>query len=168
MSDARPNRNPVFNLARGAAIITKPPPFDFENVFLRVFPLRADIHALRLFCDRYLNIAPEFVTVVDDGTQEYARGSINVDDEGILSQRTVLVENGILKSYMHDRISAAHYGVGAQPWGRSVRRVRGYRIAEVAGLKSPSASLTPPALTCPLCWGALDANPAANCPGVRS
>jgi TldD protein len=63
-------------------------------------------------------IAPDFVTIVDDGTCPSERGSINVDDEGILSARTVLVENGILKSYMHDRISAAHYGVSPTGNGR--------------------------------------------------
>ncbi len=63
-------------------------------------------------------IAPDFVTIVDDGTCPDERGSINVDDEGIVSERTVLVENGILKSYMHDRISAAHFGVAPTGNGR--------------------------------------------------
>ena len=63
-------------------------------------------------------IAPEFVTIVDDGTNPFERGSINVDDEGILTEQTVLVENGILKSYMHDRISAMHYGVKPTGNGR--------------------------------------------------
>jgi TldD protein len=56
-------------------------------------------------------IAPSFVTILDDGTNERMRGSINIDDEGTPAQRTVLVENGILRSYMHDRISAGHYKV---------------------------------------------------------
>lgn len=63
-------------------------------------------------------IAPEFVTIVDDGTNPDERGSINVDDEGVTSERTVLVENGILRSYMHDRISAAHYKVAPTGNGR--------------------------------------------------
>lgn len=63
-------------------------------------------------------IAPDFVTIVDDGTNPFERGSINVDDEGILSQRTVLVENGVLRSYMHDRISAMHYKVAPTGNGR--------------------------------------------------
>jgi TldD protein len=54
-------------------------------------------------------IAPDLVTIVDDGTQPNLRGSINVDDEAQDSQRTVLVDKGILRSYMHDRISAKHY-----------------------------------------------------------
>jgi len=63
-------------------------------------------------------IAPEFVSIVDDGTNPHMRGTINADDEGQLSRRTVLVEKGILTSYMHDRISAAHYGVETTANGR--------------------------------------------------
>jgi TldD protein len=54
-------------------------------------------------------VAPDFVTIVDDGTLENERGALNVDDEGTPCERTVLVENGILASYMHDRMSATHY-----------------------------------------------------------
>lgn len=63
-------------------------------------------------------VAEPFVTIVDDGTWKSARGSINFDDEGTASQRTVLVENGILKSYMHDRISARYYGLSSTGNGR--------------------------------------------------
>jgi len=63
-------------------------------------------------------IAPESVTIHDDATVEAARGSINVDDEGSEVEDTVLVENGILKSYLHDRISARHYGVESTGSGR--------------------------------------------------
>ena len=51
-------------------------------------------------------IASDEVTIVDDGTILNARGAINHDDEGISGQRTTLVENGVLRSYMHDQISA--------------------------------------------------------------
>ena len=61
-------------------------------------------------------IAP-CVTIIDDGTQHGARGSINIDDEGN-GQRTTLVENGALRTYMHDRISAQHYGVECTGNGR--------------------------------------------------
>lgn len=65
-------------------------------------------------------IAPKEVTIVDDGTRPHSRGSINVDDEGVLGQRTVLVEEGTLRTYMHDRISAKHYGV--EPTGNGRRQ----------------------------------------------
>jgi TldD protein len=63
-------------------------------------------------------VANEHVTVVDNGTNPNKRGSINVDDEGNPSERTVLVENGILRSYLHDKISAKHYGVEPTGSGR--------------------------------------------------
>jgi len=63
-------------------------------------------------------IAPTDVTIVDDATIEGARGSLNVDDEGSPTERTVLVQDGILTSYMHDRISARHYGVPSTGSGR--------------------------------------------------
>ncbi|MCA9729358.1 MAG: TldD/PmbA family protein, partial [Candidatus Eisenbacteria bacterium] len=63
-------------------------------------------------------VANPNVTVVDNGTLDGIRGSINVDDEGNPSERTVLVENGILRSYLHDRISAQHYGVASTGSGR--------------------------------------------------
>jgi TldD protein len=56
-------------------------------------------------------VAPEFVTIVDDGTIANERGALDVDDEGRECERTVLVENGILASYLHDSISARHYGL---------------------------------------------------------
>ncbi len=64
-------------------------------------------------------VAESFVTIVDDGTMKATRGTINVDDEANDSQRTVLVENGILRSYMHDHISANFYKV--QPTGNGRR-----------------------------------------------
>ena len=63
-------------------------------------------------------IAPKEVTIVDDATLPFARGSINVDDEGNATERTVLVEQGTLRTYLHDRISARHYGVPATGSGR--------------------------------------------------
>lgn len=65
-------------------------------------------------------IAENFVTIVDDGTNQNERGSINIDDEGNDTERTVLVENGILKSYLHDRISADYYKV--KPTGNGRRQ----------------------------------------------
>jgi len=63
-------------------------------------------------------IAPEFVTIVDDGTLPGLRGSIHADDEGEKSQRTVLVENGIFRTFLHDRISAEHFGLAPTGNGR--------------------------------------------------
>src|SRR5437588_460162 len=51
-------------------------------------------------------VASEKCTVVDDGTLPSRRGSLNVDDEGSPTQNTVLIENGILKGYISDRLSA--------------------------------------------------------------
>jgi len=63
-------------------------------------------------------IAPDFVTIVDDGTCDNERGALNVDDEGNETERTVLVENGVLRSYLHDSISARHYDVPTTGSGR--------------------------------------------------
>jgi TldD protein len=64
------------------------------------------------------SVASPLCTVVDDATIVSARGSINVDDEGTLGGRNVLIENGILVGYMHDRISARHFGTKATGNGR--------------------------------------------------
>ncbi len=63
-------------------------------------------------------VASPLCTVVDDGTISGRRGSLNVDDEGIATQNTVLIENGILKGYMQDRMNAGLMGVGSTGNGR--------------------------------------------------
>lgn len=63
-------------------------------------------------------ICPEGINIVDDGTLAYNRGSGNYDDEGVPGEKTYMVENGILRSYLHDRISAQFYGVTPTGNGR--------------------------------------------------
>ncbi|MEW6409023.1 MAG: TldD/PmbA family protein [Nitrospirota bacterium] len=63
-------------------------------------------------------VASKIITVVDDATLPNKRGSFRFDDEGVEAQRTVLVENGILKGYMYDRLSAMKDGVRPTGNGR--------------------------------------------------
>ena len=63
-------------------------------------------------------VAAPGVTVVDDGTLGERRGSLTVDDEGTPTSATVLIEDGILKSYMHDRMNARLMGQAATGNGR--------------------------------------------------
>ncbi len=65
-------------------------------------------------------VAEPFVTIVDDGTVPHLTGSLNVDDEGTPGQETVLVDKGILTSYMHDKISAKYYSI--KPTGNGRRQ----------------------------------------------
>ncbi len=63
-------------------------------------------------------IANEKVTAIDDGTIPGAWGSVNIDDEGHPTQRNVLIENGILKSYMIDRLGSRRMGMEMTGNGR--------------------------------------------------
>jgi TldD protein len=63
-------------------------------------------------------VASELVTVIDDGTIPNRRGSLNVDDEGTPTGRTVLIENGVLRGYMQDRLNARLMGLPATGNGR--------------------------------------------------
>ncbi len=63
-------------------------------------------------------VAAPGVTVVDDGTIAQRRGSLNVDDEGHVTQRNVLIEDGILKGYLQDSLNARLMGVAATGNGR--------------------------------------------------
>lgn len=59
-------------------------------------------------------VASELVTLCDSGESEYAPGAggvVLVDDEGVAAQRVTIIERGILKSYLHNRETAAHFGV---------------------------------------------------------
>lgn len=69
-------------------------------------------------------IAHEKVTAIDDGTLPGEWGSINIDDEGTPSQRNVLIDNGILKSYMIDKFNGRRMGMA--PTGSSRRQSFSY------------------------------------------
>ncbi|MFR6473556.1 MAG: TldD/PmbA family protein, partial [Turicibacter sanguinis] len=70
-------------------------------------------------------VASEFVTAIDDGTIPNAWGSLNVDDEGTKTQRNVLIENGILKSYLVDKLNGRRMNMAST--GSSRRQ--NYRFA---------------------------------------
>ncbi|HPE95179.1 MAG TPA: TldD/PmbA family protein [Bacillota bacterium] len=73
------------------------------------------------FCNKLgEKIAGDKVTAVDDGTIPNAWGSVNIDDEGHPSQRNVLIENGVLKSYLVDRFNARR--MGTVPTGSARRQ----------------------------------------------
>jgi TldD protein len=63
-------------------------------------------------------VASDLCTVVDDGTLPGRRGSLSIDDEGTPTQNTVLIENGILKGYMQDKLNARLMGVKPTGNGR--------------------------------------------------
>ncbi|CAH0327051.1 Metalloprotease TldD [Rahnella aquatilis] len=63
-------------------------------------------------------VASELCTVVDDGTLPGLRGSLAIDDEGVPGQYNVLIENGVLKGYMQDKLNARLMGVAPTGNGR--------------------------------------------------
>ena len=63
-------------------------------------------------------VAAPGVTVVDDGAMEQRRGSLTIDDEGTPTRRNILIEDGILKSYLQDRLNARLMGMEATGNGR--------------------------------------------------
>ncbi len=64
-----------------------------------------------IFCDLLgKKVCDEHINVVDDGTIAFNRGAVNFDDEGVEGQKTYIVKEGILTSYLHDRISASIMG----------------------------------------------------------
>lgn len=73
-----------------------------------------------VFSDRMgQRICRKGINILDDGTIPYSRGSVNYDDEGVPGQKTYMVRDGILNSYLHDRISARWFGV--EPTGNGRR-----------------------------------------------
>ena len=63
-------------------------------------------------------VASEECTIVDDGTLPFRRGSLNIDDEGTPTTRTVLIERGILRGYITDRLNARLMGIPLTGNGR--------------------------------------------------
>ena len=88
---------------------------------------------ISIFSDKMNSaVAEKFVTIVDDGTNLNLRGTINTDDEGNDTERTYLVEDGILRNYLHDRISAEHYKV--KPTGNGRRQ--SFRFAPMPRMRN--------------------------------
>jgi len=72
-----------------------------------------------VFCDKLgSRVAPDCVTAIDDGTIKNGWGSLNVDDEGAPTQKTVLIEKGILKSYIVDEMGSRQTGYARTGSGR--------------------------------------------------
>ena len=87
-------------------------------------------------------ICPEGINIVDDGTLLWNRGSGNYDDEGVPGEKTYMVEDGILRSYLHDRISASWYGV--KPTGNGRREnFRYHPIPRMRATYMESGNSTP-------------------------
>lgn len=77
-------------------------------------------------------VGQDVLTAIDDGTIANHWGSLNVDDEGMPAQRTVLIQNGILQGYLSDRIGARQVGV---PRTGSARR-ESYKYAPVSRMRN--------------------------------
>jgi TldD protein len=85
------------------------------------------------FCDRVGElVAQPILTAIDDGTIAGAWGSLNIDDEGLPAQRTVLIENGVLKGYLSDQIGARQVGISRTG---SARR-QSYKYAPVSRMRN--------------------------------
>ena len=83
--------------------------------------LESDLAMEGLSCYKEMmgrKIASSLINVVDDATLPYMRGTYCYDDEGTPSERTVLVENGVLKNYLYDRFHALKYGKSSTGNGR--------------------------------------------------
>lgn len=77
-------------------------------------------------------VCADNITIVDDGTIRGNRGSLNFDDEGVPAQRTVMVDSGVLTSFLHDRISA--HALDTQPTGNGRRE--SFRYAPIPRMRA--------------------------------
>ena len=85
------------------------------------------------FCNKIgMEVGQPILTAIDDGTIPNKWGSCNVDDEGTPTQKTVLIENGILKNYLSDRIGANQVGI---PRSGSARR-ESYKFSPVSRMRN--------------------------------
>ena len=85
------------------------------------------------FCDKIgVEVGQPILTAIDDGTIPNKWGSCNVDDEGTPTQKTMLIENGILKNYLSDRIGAGQVGIARSG---SARR-ESYKFAPVSRMRN--------------------------------
>lgn len=90
-------------------------------------------HGASVFCGKLgEKVAHESVTAIDDGTIEGGWGSLKYDDEGRETRKTVLIENGILKSYMVDRLGAGKTGYGITGSGRR----QNYKFAPTSRMRN--------------------------------
>jgi len=96
-----------------------------------------------VFCDKVGElVASPLVTAVDDGTIPNAWGSLNVDDEGTPTQRNVLIENGVLKGYLIDKLGGKKMGMASTGSGRR----QNYKFAPASRMTNTyiDAGTTPP------------------------
>ncbi len=82
-------------------------------------------------------VASELVTLFDSGNEGKAGGTILVDDEGVITKKVIIIENGILKSYLHNRESAYEYGV--EPTGNA----RAYEYSDEPIIRMRNTGIMP-------------------------
>lgn len=103
----------VLGNGRGGVLLHEAIGHGFEGDFIR--------KRTSVFTDKIgQKIASQLCTIVDDGGIPGLRGTVNIDDEGTRPQRTVLVENGVLKGFIYDILNARL--VGAKPTGNGRRQ----------------------------------------------
>jgi len=103
----------VLGNGRGGVLLHEAIGHGFEGDFIRK---KTSVFAGRVG----EKIASELCTILDDGSVPGLRGTINIDDEGIAPQKTVLVEEGVLRGFLYDRLNARL--VGAEPTGNGRRQ----------------------------------------------
>lgn len=86
-------------------------------------------------------VASDLVTLFDSGSEGTAGGTILVDDEGVIARKVIIIQNGILKSYLHNRQSAAEYGV--EPTGNA----RAFEYANEPIIRMRNTGIMPGNLT---------------------